>query len=103
MSPDILDKQIVELQKIYPHNGWCAEYNTVASFKCNYCTCIILSCQESDEISSGVSRVMKVMEEYDLTKEDWDSIIEVGQFEGHRDPVASIPSKVCICSLSFLV
>ena len=37
---------------------------------------------------------MKVMEEYDLTKEDWDSIIEVGQFEGQRDPVASIPSKV---------
>ena len=34
------------------------------------------------------------MENYDLTKEDWDSIIEVGQFEGQRDPVASIPSKV---------
>ena len=38
-----------------------------------------------------------MMEEYDLTKEDWDSIIEVGQFEGQRDPVASIPSKVCTC------
>ena len=37
---------------------------------------------------------MQVMENYDLTKEDWDSIIEVGQFEGQRDPVASIPSKV---------
>ena len=36
------------------------------------------------------------MEDYDLTKEDWDSIIEVGQFEGQRDPVASIPSKVRI-------
>jgi len=34
------------------------------------------------------------MEGYDLTKEDWDSIIGVGQFEGQRDPVASIPSKV---------
>ena len=51
--------------------------------------------QESDEISSGVSRVIQMMEDYDLTKEDWDSIIEVGQFEGQRDPVASIPSKVC--------
>ena len=37
-----------------------------------------------------------MMEDYDLTKEDWDSIIEVGQFEGQRDPVASIPSKVRI-------
>ena len=46
---------------------------------------------------------MKVMEEYDLTKEDWDSIIEVGQFEGQRDPVASIPSKVCTCSSLILV
>ena len=71
-------------------------YYSVASLNCNYCTSIISSCQESDEVSSGVSRVMKVMEDYDLTKEDWDSIIEVGQFEGHRDPVASIPSKVCL-------
>ncbi|KAJ7371467.1 replication factor C subunit 1 [Desmophyllum pertusum] len=53
-----------------------------------------LMTQESDEISSGVSRVIQVMEDYDLTKEDWDSIIEVAQFEGQRDPVASIPSKV---------
>lgn len=53
-----------------------------------------LMTQESDQINPGVSRVMQVMENYDLTKEDWDSIIEVGQFEGQRDPVASIPSKV---------
>lgn len=53
-----------------------------------------LMTQESAEISSGVSRVIQVMNEYDLTKEDWESIVEVGQFEGQRDPVASIPSKV---------
>ena len=41
--------------------------------------------------------MIQVMEDYDLTKEDWDSVIEVGQFEGQRDPVASIPSKVCTC------
>lgn len=53
-----------------------------------------LVAQDSTEINSGVSRVIQVMEDYDLTKEDWDSILEVGQFEGQRDPVASIPSKV---------
>jgi len=53
-----------------------------------------LMTQESDGISSGVSRVIQVMEDYDLTKEDWDSVIELGQFEGFKDPVASIPSKV---------
>ncbi|XP_068736533.1 replication factor C subunit 1-like [Montipora capricornis] len=53
-----------------------------------------LMTQETSEISSGVSRVIQVMADYDLTREDWDSVIEVSQFEGHRDPVASIPSKV---------
>ena len=37
-----------------------------------------------------------MMGDYDLTKEDWDSVIELGQFEGFKDPVASIPSKVCM-------
>ena len=45
--------------------------------------------------------MIQVMEDYDLTKEDWDSIIEVGQFEGQRDPIASIPSKVCTCINSY--
>ena len=44
-----------------------------------------------------------MMEEYDLTKEDWDSIIEVGQFEGQKDPVTSIPSKVCTYTCSPLI
>lgn len=38
-----------------------------------------------------------MMEEYDLTKEDRESVIKVGQFEEQRDPVASILSKVCTC------
>ena len=43
-----------------------------------------------------MSKVLKVMDEYELTKvkDDWDSINEVGQFERQKDPVASIPSKV---------
>ena len=36
-----------------------------------------------------------MMEEYDLTKEDWEAIVEVGQFEGRGDPISAIPSKVC--------
>ena len=50
--------------------------------------------QDSDDISSGVRRVIGLLDEYDLTKEDWDSIMEVGHFDGRKDPVASIPSKV---------
>ena len=53
----------------------------------------------------GVSKVLKVMDEYELTKvkDDWDSIIEVGQFERQKDRVASIPSKVCTCRSLILV
>ena len=32
-----------------------------------------------------MSKVIKVMEEHDLTKEDSDSNIELGQFERERD------------------
>ena len=53
----------------------------------------------------GVSKVLTVMDEYELTKvkDDWDSVIEVGQFERQNDPVASIPSKVCTCRSLILV
>ena len=53
----------------------------------------------------GVSKVLTVMDEYELTKvkDDWDSVIEVGQFERQKDPVASIPSKVCTCRSLILV
>ena len=47
-----------------------------------------------------------MMEEYDWTKEESYSIIEVGQFEEQRDPVnnvASIPSKVCTCRFLIFV
>ena len=42
----------------------------------------------------GVAKVIQILESYDLTREDWDSIMEAGQFEGRRDPVSKIPSKV---------
>lgn len=42
----------------------------------------------------GVAGVIKLLEAYDLTREDWDSIMEAGLFEGQRDPMTKIPSKV---------
>ena len=55
----------------------------------------VITMQESADVNAGVSRVIQIMNDYDLMKEDWDSIMEVGQFDGIRDPVAAIPSKVC--------
>ena len=34
------------------------------------------------------------MTTYDLTREDWDSIVEICQFPGKPDVVAKIPTKV---------
>ncbi|KAK2556430.1 Replication factor C subunit 1 [Acropora cervicornis] len=53
-----------------------------------------LMTQEPAEINPGVSRVIQVMADYDLTREDWECVLEVGQFEGQKDPIASIQSKV---------
>ena len=50
-----------------------------------------------------MSKGLKVIAEYDLTKEDWDSIVQIGQFKGERNLVDCIPSKVCTCWSLILV
>ena len=42
-----------------------------------------------------MSKVLKVIAEYDFTKEDWDTILQIGQFKGETNRVDCIPSKVC--------
>ncbi|XP_022092745.1 replication factor C subunit 1-like isoform X2 [Acanthaster planci] len=46
--------------------------------------------QESD----GVSEVVELLNSYDLTREDFDTVLEVSQFEGKKNPMAGVPSKV---------
>ena len=46
-----------------------------------------------------VSEVIEVMDSYHLMKEDWDSILEVGQFEGKAKLQSSIDSKVSIIDM----
>lgn len=48
----------------------------------------------SENCTSMVSEVIEVMDSYHLMKEDWDSILEVGQFEGKAKLQSSIDSKV---------
>lgn len=50
----------------------------------------------------GVASVIKLLEAYDLTREDWDSIMEAGLFEGQRDPMTKIPSKVILFVLEII-
>ena len=44
--------------------------------------------------SEGVSDVIKVLDEYDLLKDDMDSILELNTWPGRPDPMGAVPSKV---------
>ena len=47
-----------------------------------------------EDNTEGVSQVIGLMEKYDLTKDDYDSILELTQWPGLRDPRTQIESKV---------
>ena len=47
-----------------------------------------------EDNTEGVSQVIGLMEKYDLTKDDYDSILELTQWPGQRDPRTQIESKV---------
>ena len=47
-----------------------------------------------EDNTEGVSQVIGLMEEYDLTKDDYDSILELTQWPGLQDPRTQIESKV---------
>ncbi|XP_071804350.1 replication factor C subunit 1-like isoform X2 [Asterias amurensis] len=44
--------------------------------------------------SEGVSEVVELLNSYDLTREDFDTVLEVSQFEGRTKPMAAVPPKV---------
>ncbi|XP_071854658.1 replication factor C subunit 1-like isoform X1 [Apostichopus japonicus] len=46
------------------------------------------------EGSDGVDDVVGVMNDYDLTREDFDNILELTQFSGFREPMKAVPPKV---------
>ena len=47
-----------------------------------------------DQEVEGVSEVVEVMQQYDLTREDWDSIIELAHYPGGPEVTSLIVSKV---------
>ena len=50
------------------------------------------------QTTDGVAEVVKCLDDYCLTREDWDSIVEICQFPGKPDLVAKIPTKVRVCT-----
>lgn len=44
--------------------------------------------------ADGVADAVAAMNEYDLLREDLESILEVAQWPGHKDPMAGVESKV---------
>ena len=46
--------------------------------------------------TEGVPQVVQLLNDYDLTREDFDSILEVSQYSGRKEPMSSVPTKVTI-------
>ena len=41
-----------------------------------------------------MSQVVQLLEEYDLTREDWDNILELSHYTGRADVMSLITTKV---------
>ena len=44
--------------------------------------------------AEGVAEVIKVLDDYDLLKDDMDAILELNSWPGRHDPMAAVASKV---------
>ena len=44
--------------------------------------------------SDGVPEVVSMLEEYDMTKEDWDNMVELAHYSGKQDIMSMIDPKV---------
>ena len=47
------------------------------------------------EANTAAKEVINMMESYNLTREDWDSVMEIGKWGNEPDITKKIPSKVC--------
>lgn len=47
-----------------------------------------------NEATDGVSKVVSLLDTYDLLREDFDSVIELTSWPGMKDPMSQIDSKV---------
>ena len=55
-----------------------------------------------DEGSQGVSRTLQAMQDYNITRDDLESLLELNRWPGRPDPMARVDSKVNIVKL-FLI
>ena len=49
---------------------------------------------QGDDVNGSARQVIDLMNSYNLTREDWESFVEIGKWDAQRDITASIPSKV---------
>ena len=45
--------------------------------------------------AEGIPEVVEGLNEYNLNREDWDNLIEVGHYSGMRNIASQIEPKVC--------
>lgn len=47
------------------------------------------------QASDGVSEVVSLLEVYDMTRDDWDSVLELAHYSGRTQIMSMIDTKVC--------
>ncbi len=47
--------------------------------------------------SEGASQSVKLMDDYDIIKDDVDNMMEISMWGGQPDPYSKLESKVCVC------
>ena len=51
-------------------------------------------CLQTIEANAAAREVISLMESYNLTREDWDSVMEIGKWGNEADITKKIPTKV---------
>ena len=50
------------------------------------------------QVENSVKKVVSFLNSYDITKEDWDNMVELHKLPGKPDMMSQIPPKVvCAC------
>ena len=48
----------------------------------------------ASEGSEGVPKVIQLMDDYDITKDDYDNVLDISKWPNSKDPLAHLESKV---------
>ena len=65
-------------------------------------TILLITFHQTKDANTSAKEVISMMESYNMTREDWDSVMEIGKWGNEPDITSKIPSKVSQLTIEFL-